>query len=187
VKDTVPARSAAALARIGAVVVLAAAVAVVVWLVLKDDDHSSVPVPARATPVAATPAVLERLSRELGQPIYWAGERPGYTYEVTRTSQGDTYVRYLPPGVSLGDQKPDYVTVGTYPFTNAYRALKRRAGRRGSIVHRLSGGGIAVIGRDHPNSVYVAYRGRPFQVEVYARSITRASRLVTSGRLQPVG
>jgi hypothetical protein len=33
-------------------------------------------------------------------PVYWAGPRPSYTYELTRTSDGRIFVRYLPTGVA---------------------------------------------------------------------------------------
>ena len=49
---------------------------------------SAAATPSGAEPTAASVDELKSLARELGHPIYWAGARPGYTYELTRTTRG---------------------------------------------------------------------------------------------------
>jgi hypothetical protein len=49
-------------------------------------------------PTAATLADLRTLAQRVGHPIYWAGPKPGYTYELSTTSNGSVFIRYLPPG-----------------------------------------------------------------------------------------
>ena len=75
---------------------------------------------------AASVADLRSLARRLGHPIYWAGRKPGYTYELTQNSAGAVFIRYLPPGVAVG-AKDAYPTVVTYPFPQALAAIHRVA------------------------------------------------------------
>src|SRR5690242_1162765 len=84
--------------RVGAVVALAIAAGVVVWLVAGRNDNSSStspttssapPAPTTAVgvgPVAMSPAGLRALASKVKHPIYWAGAKRGFTYEVTETS-----------------------------------------------------------------------------------------------------
>src|SRR5205807_1386507 len=101
--------------RVGTVVVLAVAAGVVTWVVLDQTGGSSTPsatsppAPAGRTVVALSPQGLRVLSGALRHPIYWVGPKPGYTYEVTQTpSNGNIYVRYLPPGVKIKDNRPSF-------------------------------------------------------------------------------
>jgi hypothetical protein len=75
-----------------AVLVLAFAAGVAAWFVTGQDDSS----PARRAPAnSATVAALESLPKAVGHPVYWAGPRTGFKYELTHTSDGRIYIRYL--------------------------------------------------------------------------------------------
>jgi hypothetical protein len=136
---------------------------------------------------AATVQQLEALAVSLGHPIYWAGARPGDTYELTRTKGGSVYVRYLPQGVKVGDRRPSYLTIGSYPQKEALATLKATAAKNGTATIAVAGGGLALVDEKHPTSAYVAYAGVDVQVEVYAARPGRARQLVTSGRIEPIG
>jgi hypothetical protein len=90
--------------RIVPIVVLAIIVGVIVWLIVKGDDNknSSTSPPASA----ATLGTLKSLPTQLGHDVYWAGQRAGFTYELTQVNN-NIYIRYLPAGVSVGDPLPD--------------------------------------------------------------------------------
>jgi hypothetical protein len=118
--------------------------------------------------------------------VYWAGHRPGFTYELTQVN-GNVFIRYLQSGTGLGDPRPAFLTVGTYPKANAHTSLERLARRRGNTSIKLSRGGLAVFSDARPQSVYFAYPGSKVQVEVYDPSAPRALRLVRSGRVKPIG
>ncbi len=178
------ARSARRL-RVGAVVAVAVAVAFVVWLIAKDDGGGGSN-GARGEPTAASVGDLSALSRSVGHPIYWAGPRSGYTYELTHTNRGNVYVRYLPKGVKVGDGRPLFTTVGTYPLARAYDGVRREAQRTGAITKRLGNGGLAVANPKRRSSVYFAYPRSGFQIEVYDPSPKRARDLVFSGLVRPV-
>jgi hypothetical protein len=171
--------------RLGAIVALAALVGFVAWLIFKGDDNK-VNAPARAPAVGASYAQLQALQGQVGHEIYWAGKKAGYTYELTQTNQGNIFVRYLPAGVELGDPRPNFLTVGTYPRKDAYASLKKISTKQGSVTRQLAGGGIAVYSEQGPASVYAAYPGKGFQVEVYDPSPTRARNLVLSGQVRPL-
>lgn len=172
--------------RIGAVIAVAAALAFGAWLVLKSGDERS-PGAKQSTPVAASVQELKSLSRSVGHSVYWAGPRKGYTYELTHNARGDIYIRYLPGGVPIGDERPDFLAVATYPHPNAFGTARKASQRKGEFVRKLAGGGLAVSGKQLPGSVYLAYPRTDYLIEVYDPSPARARRLALSGRIRPIG
>ncbi len=139
---------------------------------------------APGVPSAASEADLKALADSIGHPIYWAGPQAGYTYELTQTSNGRVFVRYLPKGVNVGDPKAEYLTVATYPFPDAFAALKRTA--NGAATIKLPNGGIALVDGQYPQSIHLAYPGEDFQIEVFDPSPSNALQVVTSGEIAPV-
>jgi hypothetical protein len=86
--------------RMGAVVALAIAAGVVAWLLVRGEDNSRSS--KRATAQAVSAEDLTALPATVHHPVYWAGPKPGFTYELTRTSSGLIFIRYLPNGVPVG-------------------------------------------------------------------------------------
>jgi hypothetical protein len=176
--------------RLGAIVAIAIAAGFVVWLFVdsRDDTSSSTRATATGTtfggPAALSESELEDLSTTLQQPIYWAGTKDGYSYEVTRTTDGRVYVRYLPPGTEVGDSGANHLIVVTYPFPKAYRAVNAVAGGNGI---KLPGGGLALVDKGHPKSVHLAFRGVNYQVEVYDPVPSTSLSVAVSGNVRPVG
>jgi hypothetical protein len=141
-----------------------------------DDDVAPAPAPqAAAAPEPLTAAELSQTSKSLGQPIYWAGEREGREYELTRAGTDRITVRY-----------PDGVTVGTYRLDDPVAAVRRAASAPTAKLHELKRGGVAVSDSARPTNTYFAYSDAPYQVEVYDPVPRRALRLVLSGRVRPV-
>jgi hypothetical protein len=177
--------------RVGAVVAVAVLVALVVWLLVRNNDNGSgsgsVANGPAIGPVAATPDRLRKLANEEGHDIYWIGPEDNTTYELTRTSAGRIFVRYLPKGVPIGVNRADYTIVGTYPVPNATSVLQGLAEKSGENKLSVPNGGIAVFSNSQPTNVYVAYPGSNLQIEVFDPSAERAQRLVTSGQVEPVG
>jgi hypothetical protein len=73
------------------------------------------------------------------------------------------------------------------PQPGALAALKASAAKSRAKTIKLSGGGLASIDESKPTSVYVAYPGSDFQIEVYDPTPSRAKELVASGSIAPVG
>jgi hypothetical protein len=141
--------------------------------------------PMETRPVAVSAKSLAKVATAAQRPIYWAGPQPNQTYELTRTSQGAFLLRYLEPGAALGAATP-HLTVGTYPVKNALAAVRRLSLAKGASTINLAGGGLAVLNPHFPKSVYLAYPGSNYEVEVFDPSLAHARQLVTSGRILAV-
>jgi hypothetical protein len=163
----------------GAAVVAALVVA---WLVL--GSSSGTPA-ANGRPVIVSQAKLERFARTLDYPLYWAGPKPGFSYELTAAS-GRAWVRYLPAGVSAGDSRSDFLVVGTYKQPHSYANLQHAANRSGGVSRRIAGNGLLVYSAAKPTSVYFSFPGADYQVEVYTHSTKTARSLVLDGTIEPV-
>jgi hypothetical protein len=181
--------------RIGAVVAIALAAAFAVWLLVRDNDDSAGSTTAQTTtaasapvvgPMAASPAAIRALADEAGHPVYWIGPRPNRTYELTRTSSARIFIRYLPPGVRVGNRSAAFTIVGSYPVENAIDVLRDLSQQPGERSASVPGGGLAVYSTSSPNNVYLAYPGSDVQIEVFDPSAARALRLATTGRVVPV-
>lgn len=142
--------------------------------------------PAPTSAVAASRDELEAVAAELGRPIYWAGEREGATYELTRSPGDRVYVRYLPAGVPVGTKAP-YLTVATYPLEHGFEATRRAASQPGSVRVPAGPGAVAFYARTRPTNVYLAFRGIDEQIEIFDPSPQRARELVVSQQIRPVG
>jgi hypothetical protein len=168
--------------RIGALIALGLAIFFVGWLIFGGDDNRSRPAGEASS---ASEEELREFAATASHPVYWAGPRSGQTYELTKTSDGRVYVRYLPEGVEIGDPRPHFLTVGTYPRANAFEELKRAARAEGAFSRELPQGGLAVLNRGSA-SVYFGYPDARYQVEVFAPTPGSARNLVLAGQVVPV-
>ena len=169
-----------------AAIVLAVTVGVIAWVVVASRDGSSAAKGPTANPVAPirlSASGLSTLARVAGQPIYWAGPRAGYFYELSRTSNGNVYIRYLPRGVKAGANGGKYLVIATYRFPAALAALKKVDDGRGI---QLPGGGLALVDGKTSKSVHLAFPKVNYQVEVYDPSPARALETASSGQVRPV-
>jgi hypothetical protein len=177
------------------VIVIALAAGAITWALVRDSGGSSTTTTTRAASTIAAETVsakavsvgsLRNLAASVQHPVFWLGPKSGYKYELTQTSTGKIYIRYLPPGVSAGAKDP-YLTVATYPFPGAYAAVSRSAAARGAVKVKLAHGGLAVLDKAYPKSVHIAYPGVDFQVEVYDPKPRRALELVSAGKVDFFG
>jgi hypothetical protein len=163
--------------------VLAAAGAATTFLLVREVEPA--PIGARSAAGIVTPAQLAELADLRSAPIYWAGSLPATRLEL-RTTRIGTYVRYLPAGMAAGGDELA-PTVATYPLRNAYETAVDRGKSPQMSSRSLDGGGIAVWRGARALSVYIAFRGDPYLVEVYAPEAGEARRLALSGRITAVG
>ncbi len=178
---------------VGAVLLVVVVVAVAVVLLVglsggKSNGSSTTTTAAPKVtpigPVGMSASGLLAFTRALGGSVYWIGPAAGFTYEVTRTSPGNVFVRYLPKGVHAGDKRAAFTVVGTYPYKRALATLT--AVPHGKI-DKLSGGGVVLSTTADPKSVHIAYPGVDYEIEVYDPTAGRARLIALSGRLRPVG
>jgi len=169
------------LGTMAAVLIVGAVVAGVV--IYKNDHGSSAPSATPVGPVGLSESGLRTLAATVGQPIYWAGPRQDYLYELTRTHDAKVYVRYLPPGAKVGAKGARFLIVATYPFAKAFQALKNVSHGQETA---LPGGGIALVDTTYPKSVHLAFPGVDYEIEVYDPSPARARAVAVSGDVRPV-
>jgi hypothetical protein len=167
-----------------ALVVVAVGV-VVASLLIHGAKPQSLPA-AGARPALVSQAQLERLAAVTDYPVYWAGPKKGYSYELTRTSGGRIYIRYLPQGVSAGDPRADFLVVGTYAQPGSFAYLTHASSNADAVSLDLTGGGIAVYNPARPTSVYFTFPRTRYQVEVYDPSGKTARSLVLAGTIAPI-
>lgn len=179
---TVPALPAA-YARLGALIALGLAAFFVGWLVMNRGDDTA-PAPSGAT--ATSESDLRSFAESASHPVYWAGPKSDFTYELTRTTDGRVYVRYLPEGTQVGDPRARFLTIGTYPRAGAWAELKRAARADGAVSLKLERGGLAVFSDARPTSVYFGYPDAKYQVEVFHPSASEARRLALAAQVVPV-
>lgn len=173
--------------RVGAVIAVALAVGLVVWLVaIRGGGSSSNAKSATIAPTAASPDRLRELAKDAGHPVYWIGPAANTTYELTKTASGRIFIRYLTNGVAIGTKSPSYTFVGTYPFPDAYGTLKALAKQPADKSFSAPADGLAVYGTDRPTNIYLAYPGSNVEIEVYDPSPGRARSLIRDGRIAPV-
>ena len=169
--------------RIGAVIVVAALIGFGVWLeVGRSGGSSGPPVAKGAIPVRISLQGLTTHGGALTQPIYWAGSQAGTQYELTKAKDGRIWIRYLPASAKIGEQGTRYLTIGTYPVTNAFAATQAVA--KSAVRIPVGNGAVAFYRSARPTNVYIAYRGSDYQVEVFAPSAKDAQGLVASGKIQ---
>jgi hypothetical protein len=175
--------------RVGAAIAIGVIIAVVVWLLLRGGGgHTTKHIAlARSHQAAMTPAQLQALPGQVGHPVYWAGQRHGHVYAVTWAAKGDVFVRYLKPGTPIDTPSHKFLVVATYPVPDAYAKAQKGSHIKGALVLHLANGGLGVSQAKIPHSVYVAYPGVPVLIEVYSPSPAFARRLVTAGKITPVG
>lgn len=163
---------------------LIAATGLAAWFFLVREDESASAVLGESE--AVSPSELAEFARSVEQPVYWTGEQPGATYELTHEADGRIYVRYLTEGAEPGDERPLYLTVGTYPVPDAYAVLKSAAKQEGAIAEKAPGGALVVSHETRPTSVYLAEPDSGYQIEVYDPSPERALEVALSGDIQPI-
>jgi Dolichyl-phosphate-mannose-protein mannosyltransferase len=138
----------------------------------------------RGAPSTVAPDELARAAATLGHAVYWAGPRANHAYELTIGTNGNAFVRYLPPGVAAGDSQA-YLTVASYPLRDAFAVTLAAAS--GPNAERVPvDGAVAFVNELRPTSVFLAYPGSDVQVEVSHPRPGEARALVSSGAIGTV-
>jgi len=173
-------------------IVLAALLGVAILVVLGiaifggGDGSCTTTVPRNGKPVLLSEQELTCNAGDLGHPAYWVGPRPGTTaYEVTDSSDGRIFIRYLTGDAKAGDKRADFITVGTYALPNAVKALKTAQAQDNSRTLSQEDGFTLLDGGESSNA-YVVFDDQPgLQIEVYSPNPGEASGLAASA-LEPL-
>lgn len=130
---------------------------------------------------------LRELALTEQDPMYWAGPQANMRYEFTRTETGRRFIRYLPKGTKTGDPRPRFLTIATYPQADAFAQVTLAGSRPGNATFDVPGGGIGVFSTSRPTSVFVAFPGEAFQMEIFSPKAGEARSLAVNGKIRPVG
>jgi hypothetical protein len=71
-------------------------------------------------------------------------------------------------------------------MTAAFAVTSRLARNTDSVKIPVGKGGIAFYSKNRPTSVYLAYPGRNYQIEVYAPRSVDAHQIVATGQVKAV-
>jgi hypothetical protein len=163
----------------------AAGIVIVALILLLSSGDDSADEPGTAPEVFSAEALEDAVSGQ-EPPVYWAGEQSGTEVELSRPEASRTYIRYLTDGAEAGDERADFLTVGTYAHTDPVAALRKQGKEPGGVIATAPGGATVYFNRKQPHSVYLAYPGLEAEIEVYDPNFTRALQLVNSGQIVPV-
>jgi hypothetical protein len=128
---------------------------------------------------------LESLAKTVGHPVYWAGAMADVKYEVTRLANGRIFIRYLPSSEQAGTSKK-LLTVGTYPLASALALTKAASKRPGAVALAIGGNGAAFYLKSHPQSIFFAFPGLKYQMEIYDPVSSKALAIFKGGKVAPV-
>ncbi len=117
--------------------------------------------------VALTEPELRDVVKSIGQTVYWAGPIRGAKYTINAQNVNTIYVRYLPGGEGISDQTPKYRVIATYKQVNAYDATLTAGNQENGVSFVKPNGSVVYYNKGVPTNVYVAYKAKPIQIEVF--------------------
>lgn len=175
-----PRRGILIAAGIAALVVIVALVLLFTGVFAGGDDASS-----RAASREVSPSELRDFAGSGGRTLYWAGDLPGRRLELTE-AKGNFWVRYLTGDAVVGDGRPAFTTIGSYPLDSSLSEVRDRSKAKGMDSRPAPGGGLATWSVKQPNSVYLGFPDSNVLIEVYDPDALRARELAISGEVEPV-
>jgi hypothetical protein len=117
--------------------------------------------------VALTEPELRDVVKSIGQTVYWAGGMRGAKYTINAQNVNTIYVRYLPDGKGISDQTPKYRVIATYKQVNAYDATLTAGNQENGVSFAKPNGSVVYYNKNVPTNVYVAYKAKPYQIEIF--------------------
>jgi hypothetical protein len=175
--------------RLAVASLLAVAGVVILAIVLlggSGDDSSSAG-EGESEAVALSESELLAEASGLGGPAYWIGPRAGTeSYELTSTEDGRIYIRYLTGDAEAGDERADFLSVGTYPFPDAEAGLQRSAAKGEGTLEQ--GNDYTYLVPAAGENAYVVFDDEPdLQIEVFSPQSGEAEQLARDDALEPLG
>jgi hypothetical protein len=131
--------------------------------------------------VALSEGELKDVVGKLGETVYWAGPMRGAKYTINAQNVGAIYVRYLPNGKGISDTTPKFRVIATYKEDNGYDATLAAGNQpNGVSFAKPDGAGVVYYNKNTPTNVYLAYKSRPYQIEIFDPSAEKSVELANS-------
>lgn len=118
--------------------------------------------------VALSEGELKDVVLKLGETVYWAGPLKGAKYTINAQNVGAIYVRYLPGGDGISDTDPKFRVIATYKEARGYEATLAAGNQANGVSFaKADGTGVVYYNKNTPTNVYLAYKGKPSQIEIF--------------------
>lgn len=125
--------------------------------------------------VALSESELREVVKQIGENVYWVGPMRGAKYTINAQNAGAIYVRYLPGGKGISDNSPKYRVIATYKEPNGYDATLAAGNQPDGVsLTRADNTGVIYYNKKSPTNVYVAFKAKPFQIEIFDPSSEKA-------------
>ena len=91
----------------------------------------------------------------------------GAKYTINAQNFNSIYVRYLADGKGISDQTPKYRVIATYKEANAYNSTLSAGNQANGLSFTKPDGRVVYYNKQVPTNVYVAFKGNPYQIEIF--------------------
>ena len=116
---------------------------------------------------ALTEDQLRAEVQKVGGSIFWAGSLSGAKYTFNHIAAGQDFIRYLPNGQGLSDTTQNYRVIATYKEATAYATLVAAAKLNTGVSLTNPDGSVVYYAKATPTHVYMAFKGVPYQIEIF--------------------
>lgn len=155
-----------------------------VTFALPSPSSSATPTPAAnansSGQSALTEDQLRAEVRKVGGTIFWAGSMSGAKYTFNHLAAGQDYIRYLPNGQGLADTTQNYRVIATYKEATAYDTIVAAAKLKTGVSLTNPDGSVVYYAKATPNHVYMAFKGFPYQIEIFDPTPGASLKLATT-------
>ena len=134
--------------------------------------------------VALTEPELRDVVRQLKRTVFWTGPQKNARYTINALTDGQTYLRYLPDGKGVSDTQPNYRTVGTYESQDAYTATLAAGNEANGVSFTTTDGRVIHYNKASEGNIYMAFKGKPFQIEIFDPNSGAALDIANSNKLE---
>lgn len=123
---------------------------------------------------------LKAVARKVGGSFFWVGSENGAKYTFNHNAPGQDFIRYLPNGLGLTDKTQNYRVIATYKVVNAYSILLQASKQPNSVGLINSDGSLIYYAKSAPTHVYMAFKGKEYQIEIFDPIAGAALKLATT-------
>ena len=123
---------------------------------------------------------LKTVAQKIGGTFFWVGAQNGAKYTFNHNAPGQDFIRYLPSGLGLADTNQNYRVIATYKVANAYSILSQASKQPNSVGLTNPDGSFVYYSKSTPTHVYVALKGKDYQIEIFDPISGAALKLATT-------
>lgn len=123
---------------------------------------------------------LKAQVKKLKLTVFWAGAMKDAKYTLNASNPKQIYVRYLPNGKGLSDNRRQYRVIATYAVTGAYASTAAAGNQSNGVTLSRADGAVVYYNKLEPTNVYLAEKDSNYQVEIFDPEATTSLQLATT-------